>query len=174
MKCMLMSLLFFSQVLTMHDAGSRMLARSQEEESTFALQKIIDAGGWNFNLIKPLIDNGADLNVIKRNQMPLLSMIIEQICSHSDNEQEEIMYYLMLHNANLNIEDGPYGDTPLAYAAWYGSMPIIRFLLTHADTDPFTRNREGKSPIDYVQERTARGRLQNPRLIPLLRKPRKG
>lgn len=161
-------------MFSMQAPESRLLTPVEKNVATRELEAFIqDTPNWNFDLIKPFIDRGADPNImVIEGTLPLLSRIIQQICEVEALKQENILRYLMMHGANLDAGDIPYRDTPLAYAVV--SVPVTQFLLAHADTDPLnTLNRNGNPPLYYAEHYLAQGNSNTDLIIELMRMPRK-
>ena len=95
------------------------------------------------DVIKWLIENGADLNHQDRNGWTPLHFAVQE-------KQLDTVALLLLSGANTNLHD-IYGNGPLWRAAFdaRGDYRIVETLLA-AGADPNHKNNSHKSPIDFA------------------------
>lgn len=136
-----------------------------------------NVGKNRLDMVKALVENGADVNAIDNEGTPLLGIAL---CQPFDPDKIVAKYLLakgadrklLLNNPNLllglsregdlkhvklflenkvspNIQDA-YGKTPLHYAAQYGHLAVVKELLT-ANADPNIRDNDGLTPKEYPE-----------------------
>eukprot|EP00833_Pecoramyces_ruminatium_P018011 jgi/Orpsp1_1/1192043/evm.model.d7180000090145.2 len=76
----------------------------------------------NFEIIKYLVDNGADMNVVNKKINVIYHLI--------NNNNIDILKYLVDNNLNINKKD-QYGQTLLGYSISLKNEQIINFLIQH-------------------------------------------
>ena len=99
----------------------------------------------SFDIVKLLVDAGAGVNVVGKQQgSPLL---VAALGGHI----KTIKFLLEHPDIDVNLAD-PNNTTPLAIAAEFGHLEVVRCLLKVETINIHTRNTfDGKKPIDYAR-----------------------
>jgi uncharacterized protein len=107
--------------------------------------------------VEYLVEKGADLNAIARNETGYTALTGAVSQNHN-----EITKVLVKNGAQVNHGyEG--GFTPLMHAAYAGNVELVSCLLQNG-ADPTAKNSEGKTPLTSAQEKN------NNQVIELLRK----
>ncbi len=110
-------------------------ARNKADESPLMLAAL----GGQLDIVKSLIARDADVN--KPGWTPLHYA--------ATRGHLEVMRLLLDNNAYIDAAT-PNGTTPLMMAAFYGTPSAVKFLL-EAGADPFPKNQQGLTAIDFAQ-----------------------
>ena len=94
----------------------------------------------NIEIIKLLIENGADVDVTN-----LLGINVLHMASQG-NEPNSIVYFVEKHKLKLNKKDDS-GSTPLHWACYSGSEDVLNFILAYKDNDLNIQDKEGYTPL---------------------------
>lgn len=94
--------------------------------------------GVHFEILKYLVENGADVNATDNNNVaPLLSLVTR---SHIEG-----IGYLLTHKADVNIKSTN-NFTPLHYASGSGNLTLVKLLLDHG-ADHSVKAANGDTPL---------------------------
>lgn len=107
------------------------------------------AAKWKHEeMLKYLIDKGADVNLKNKTSLTPLHMAIMK--GHT-----EIAKILIKNKANVNVRDRNQ-STPLHHAAYFGRTKIAKLLVENgADINAKAKN--GKTPVDIAKEKNNKG-----------------
>ena len=104
---------------------------------------LIDAAmDGNFEKVKLLIENGADVNAKNNNGQTALMYVARE-------GDLEIAKYLVENGADINAKDNDWGYTALIYAAEYVNLEIVQFLI-ESGADINIKNNDGKTALDLA------------------------
>lgn len=103
----------------------------------------VAAGAGHLNIIKLLVEHGADLNHHTRN----LSTPVRAACFDG---RLDIIRYLVDHNANINFANA-YNNTCLMIAAYKGHAEVVEYLLEN-DALPNEQANCGATALHYAAE----------------------
>ncbi|XP_053689886.1 protein fem-1 homolog B [Sabethes cyaneus] len=103
----------------------------------------VAAGAGQLNIIKLLVDHGADVNHHTRN----LSTPLRAACFDG---RLDIIRYLVDHNANINFANA-YNNTCLMIAAYKGHVEVVEYLLQNAALSDEQANC-GATALHYAAE----------------------
>ena len=113
-----------------------------------------------FDILKLLLENGANPNQQDSNDNSPLNVIFSEIWDNDEpnNKKIEILDLLISHGADIDIQNNK-GNSELHESAFYGIPEQINFLLTKK-ANPNLTNKLGQKPIDLAT---------NPMIITMLR-----
>ena len=113
-----------------------------------------------FDILKLLLENGANPNQQDSNDNSPLNVIFSEIWDNDEpnNKKIEILDLLISHGADIDIQNNK-GNSELHESAFYGIPEQIHFLLTKK-ANPNLTNKLGQKPIDLAT---------NPMIITMLR-----
>ncbi|KAG4095964.1 ankyrin repeat-containing domain protein [Neocallimastix lanati (nom. inval.)] len=141
--------LVITQMLIDHGADVNKIANIAKNISYFyeikyysgtPLIYAIDRG--SFDLVKLLVENGADVNKKNEdNNTPLYYSIY--------NKKPKIIEYLLNQGARINEVIGDKNETALFYAIRMCNVTIIRFLINNG-ADINHKNKDGNIPLSYI------------------------
>ena len=112
-----------SIIKTMVEKGANIKDLSEDNEDnvlTLAMFK-----NYSFDVIKYLVDNGADVNY----RIPYGSSVLMIACIYCD---VQVVKYLIDNSADIHARD-KYGLTPLAYAIEAGNKSVVKFIKEYID-----------------------------------------
>ena len=94
----------------------------------------------NLQVVKLLIQNGADVNVNSTMGTPLMAAVVKG--------NFEIVKILLKNKAQVNQPDNN-GTIPIMYAAMFKNYDICKLLIKQ-DANPDTKDNQNKSALDYA------------------------
>lgn len=94
----------------------------------------------NLNLIKYLVDKGANVNIVLHTLTPLIQCAIY--------DKDTIAEYLLTHGASVDVYNIQ-RNTPLLYAARVGSVNTLRVLMRFR-ANPFFQNFQNYNSLEYA------------------------
>jgi len=104
----------------------------------------VSHGKTDLELIKYLVSHGADVNIINTlGKTPLMVAV--------SNGNIDMVRYLVLKGANINVKDKLFGDTPLMVAASNGNIDMVRYLVSKG-ADINAKDRFGKTPLNKAKD----------------------
>lgn len=67
------------------------------------------------------------------------------------NNDEQLARYLVLHNADINVQHDKSGCTPLMYACMHANRELVKFLLDHG-ADSFIKDFNGCTALTWAEQ----------------------
>ncbi len=127
-------------------AGQRLTPLMAVAESNDLFTKVDhyeEAQALQLNLMKVLLDNGADPNVrSSEGRHPLFYAV--------DRMNNDMVSLLLEHNSSPDPVDRETGETPLFRAAADGNKTDIARLLLNAGANPNAKDRSGQTPVQRL------------------------
>ena len=96
----------------------------------------------NIKLIKLLINNGADINIINNNGLNVLHM------ASQGNKTTPLYYFIHKYRMNINSTD-KLGNTCLHWACFYNNDKVLNFLLLCENININIKNKNGFTPLHF-------------------------
>jgi len=94
----------------------------------------------NLNLVKNLVDKGANVNIVLNTLTPLIQCAIY--------DKDTIAEYLLTHGANVDVYNIQ-RNTPILYAARIGSVNTLKVLMRFR-ANPFFQNFQNYNSLEYA------------------------
>lgn len=126
------------------------LVNSKDQRGNSLLH--ICARGGFFSAAEILLENGADVNILSKDEISPL----QYACRES---HEELAKLLIRNNANLNYVASRSGFSPLHYACHAGNVSIASFLI-RSGADITARDTKGNIALFYVQDKNRKHELR--------------
>lgn len=108
------------------------------------------------DIVRYLLAHGANVNAKAFfGQTPLTEAILGSVFNYgSKGNRDETIQTLLLSGADVNLQ-GIYSWTPLMTAVFRGDADLVRLLISKG-ADISAKDKEGKTALDYAQERDER------------------
>ncbi|MFB7141447.1 ankyrin repeat domain-containing protein [Gottfriedia sp. NPDC056225] len=103
-----------------------------------------------FEVVKTLVKNGAEINAISNSKLSFIPKNTALHAAIAGAKSKEVIDFLLANGADPNLCDRE-GHTPLHIAAFEGNTAIAELLLKNGAK--LLHNNSGKTPIEIAEER---------------------
>eukprot|EP00005_Dracoamoeba_jomungandri_P005245 CAMPEP_0174250658 /NCGR_PEP_ID=MMETSP0439-20130205/765_1 /TAXON_ID=0 /ORGANISM="Stereomyxa ramosa, Strain Chinc5" /LENGTH=467 /DNA_ID=CAMNT_0015330789 /DNA_START=121 /DNA_END=1521 /DNA_ORIENTATION=+ len=129
----------------------------------------VAAAKSQYNLVSLLLANGANIN--ERNKPGSTALRLAAANEHELEDKRSFMFtakVLLANGANINTQNLQ-GNTPLhALVVRSGDLNNLRFLISNG-ADPYIKNLEGNSCMDFIQNEAVREILESYEVIDVVK-----